>query len=74
MIGVGSNEKETWGEGQRRRSWRGEDLYPPSDHCRHQDPSQGSWRPSILTLGQARTPLGRLCGWVGLCQSEMAWI
>ena len=35
---------------------------------------QGSWRPGILILGQACTPLGRLCGWVGLCQSEMAWI
>lgn len=43
-------------------------------HCRGQDPSQGSWCPGILTLAGPAHLLDRLCGWVGLCQSEMAWI
>lgn len=39
---------------------------PPSPfgRCRGQDPSQGSWRPGILTLGWACAPSGQAL-WVG---------
>lgn len=69
------DEKETWVRGGAEvLGWRWGDNYSPLGHCRGQDPSQGSWYPGILTLAGPVQPVDRLCGWVGLCQSEMAWI
>ena len=68
--------RKTWGEGRGggRGGGGGRDNHSPFVHCRGQDPFQVSWCPGILTLARPACLLDRLCGWVGLCQSEMAWI
>lgn len=62
-MGVGSGEKDTWGEAG-KRCWSREHNHLPFGHCKGQEPSQGSWHSGILTLGPACMPSGQAL-WVG---------
>lgn len=62
--GVGSVEKEAWGEGRAGGPGAGRTTTFLLAIARVRTPSQGRWRPGIATLGPACTPSGQAL-WVG---------